>query len=316
MKRYFLCLLLALLLPCMVVPASATGAYDDEINDNVSIMSGDLNDLLSFFKYVGDDSPYVLWDANGDGVLEEWPITEFQDQLIFVYEYCNLWLSDILYSFYDYFFTTNQTYSCYRIVYSSTSGLGLNTLTVRGTGFQRDLDNVWSMVVYGLYSGFKYIHSAIVSVGDTLTNLANYFSVADETIWKYDYSYTSDGFYVEFNEVPVTSFVADLKDLIDPIESLLYEFLRGDFSHNSDIRDEVSTDQTEASEILDVLDDVTKPDEGELEDLADISGYVDSSDVTALADVFKPLFESAVFLPCIMLNLTFMLVGYVLFGKR
>lgn len=328
MKRYFAWIfVLILLIPCLTIPASATGAYDENISENIETISGDIYDwfVIWYDYFVDKEYGFTLEDPDGDGVYSEIPRTNFEMDLISIYDYCTEWVWD----FYDYFFTADQTFVTMGYTFNSSTGtIATATRSITGTGFQRDLNDVHYNIVNGLFHGFKALSTWLSSVfnilnnylpgiSTKLNNLLNYFTVADETIIKHEYSYNSEnGYDVQFQQVSVTSFIADLHVLISPLENLLFAIFGGDYSQNSDIDDEVIADQTEASEILDILDDVTKPDQGELEDLADISGYVDSSDVSALSDVFKPLFESAVFLPCIMLNLTFMLVGYVLFGKR
>ena len=258
MKRYFiLCLLLALLLPCMVVPASATtqGVIDaiEDLQAGLGTSQRDIVDLLTSI----DEWIYECYTQLADiastvygSIYENYcvPLLELMSPLSDSVTNIKNTLGNI----YKYFFTKNTSVKYY---YIGVSGGKLNLLyngPATVTGFQADLVGLEN----GLYSGFYRALDAI------------------------------------------------------------YQLLLGDTSISDAVQDEVNQDSTEASEYLDIIDDVTKPDEGELENLADISGYVDSSDVTALADVFKPLFESAVFLPCIMLNLTFMLVGYVLFGKR
>lgn len=100
------------------------------------------------------------------------------------------------------------------------------------------------------------------------------------------------------------------------IEDLLELSLTGDGSVGSDIQDDQDEARQEATEQLEIIDSVTKPPPEELDELADISGYVDPSGVGVLATTLSPLFESNVFKPIIMLSLTFMLISYVLFGKR
>lgn len=100
------------------------------------------------------------------------------------------------------------------------------------------------------------------------------------------------------------------------IEFYIRQFLTGDTTVSEPVQDQVNQDSTEASEYLDIMGDVTKPDEGELEDISDISDYVDTGDVGVLADAYAPIFQNATFLAMTMLSLTFALIAFTLYGKR
>lgn len=80
--------------------------------------------------------------------------------------------------------------------------------------------------------------------------------------------------------------------------------------------DDLNDAQSEATEQMEIIDSVTKPPAADLDQIGDISDLVDSSGVGVLSTTLSPLFESNVFKPIIMLSLTFMLISYVLFGKR
>lgn len=105
--------------------------------------------------------------------------------------------------------------------------------------------------------------------------------------------------------------------------SLIYNMLKEIIMSDSDgqssadkVQDDMAADSTEASEYLDIMDDVTKPDESELDNISDVSDYVDSGDVGVLADAYAPIFENATFLAMVMLSMTFALVAFTLYGKR
>lgn len=287
MKRYLiLCLLLSLLIPCMVIPASASSWSNSDIEDiigSVQTIEADLYDWFEQWYAYFFEATEKVNDVSGAEAL----VTPFKYDLIQVQMYVWSWISDVFDSI------NSKVSSIYSILNSN-----FPDLMAYMDSFKTRLTNIAYFVEY--YP----------------KQIAHYFTYEEVRIYRYSYKFTADGLEVSFDPVNVTGFIADLDELFEPIRSFFVALLQGDYIYNSEINEEVNADQTEASEILDILDDVTKPDEGELEDIADISGYVDSGDVTALAEVFKPLFESAVFLPCIMLNLTFMLVGYVLFGKR
>ena len=100
------------------------------------------------------------------------------------------------------------------------------------------------------------------------------------------------------------------------IDTLFQSLVKGDKVDENLMNQDIEDAQQEATEQLDIIDSVTKPAPEELDDIADISDYVDSGGVGILSATLSPLFESDVFKPIIMLSLTFMLISYVLFGKR
>lgn len=245
MRRYFaLILLLTLLLPCLVVPASATtqGVIDaiEDLQAGLGESQRDIVDLLTSI----DDWIYQC-------------LVELQDISTTLYtsiyeNYCVPMLSRLKVVT-DFFGIKSYTIPYYKIVSVSTGG------------FRTQL----------YYSGSG--------------TLLEYF-FAEQT--------------------------NSLLEGLATVMNVVYDFLIGDTTVSDSIQDEVDADSTEASEMLDVMDDVTKPDIGELEDLSDISDYVNAGDVSVLAACLSPFFQSAIFLPCIMLSLIFMLVAYVLYGKR
>ena len=267
MKRYLiLCLLLALLIPILVMPAAAS-EYQ-ALTDILSTVSNWWYTWSDYFIVEG-----TFWRELGRVLTNTFTTVD----------YCLERLD-------GYFLDEDP--SC---------GAGLDydndgEIDFYYTVFMQDL-----LVVLDVALGPWYDHWTQFIAG-----VSSYMSTVSSRLSTIVNTYLS----------PIKTYTSDIKMYVESIYEEFMGFLEGGTSVSGEVEDQVSTDQTEASEFLDVLDDVTKPDEGELEEIADISGYVDLGDVSALSDVLKPLFESSVFLPCIMLNLTFMLVGYVLFGKR
>ena len=318
MRRY-LALILALifLLPCLIVPASATmltGDYDALISSNVYNIYSRLQQFETNFS-----SFWAQWSAFFiDG---QW-LTDLSGLLAGFGEAFITPVSDWLAEIDAYFLEDTELF-----VYWDRDGDGEAEIDYV-TGFEDDL--------IGL---FVYCRDVLFGEG---WEFYDYFFVEDDTAIRYSYYTTNSGMGMRPETITgLTGFQADLTTLggdviygvyngfyrivgilstelsyLNTIKSNVSSILSGDSETSSAVQDEVSQDVTEASEYLDIMDDVTKPDESELEDLSDISGYVDAGDVSTFSAVFAPLFQSAVFLPVIMLNLTFMLIAYVLFGKR
>lgn len=318
MRRY-LALILALifLLPCLIVPASATmltGDYDALISSNVYNIYSRLQQFETNFS-----SFWAQWSAFfTDG---QW-LTDLSGLLAGFGEAFISPVSDLLGEIDAYFLEDTELF-----VYWDRDGDGEAEIDYV-TGFEDDLIAL-----------FVYCRDVLFGEG---WEFYDYFFVEDDTAIRYSYYNTNSGIGMRPETITgLTGFQADLTTLggdviygvyngfyrivailstassyLKTISSNVSSILSGDSETSSAVQDEVSQDVTEASEYLDIMDDVTKPDESELEDLSDISGYVDAGDVSTFSAVFAPLFQSAVFLPVIMLNLTFMLIAYVLFGKR
>ena len=117
--------------------------------------------------------------------------------------------------------------------------------------------------------------------------------------------------------------------LLDSIDSSLsriygvvYDLVRGEPANligptydSGSFENDISDDVTEATEILDIMEDVTKPKEEDLEDLGDISDLVNDSDIDGFADVFAPFMESPTLSTVLTLSFTFAIIAYVLYGK-
>lgn len=251
MKRYFsLILCFVLLIPCLVVPASATTqGVIDAIDDLAAGLGTSQSDIVDWLAEIFDQIDITTQNVV-DAVLDsrdliEVYLKEMTDTLL-------VNISSYLKSIKDYFYV-NMGQTQVNTLFIGSSGPTMGTKLVSSTSaFTQDLIYVYNQFVQVFYVGFKSVYDALI-VDSTLSDA---------------------------------------------------------------VEEQVNQDATEASEYLDIMDDVTKPDVGELEDLSDISGYVNAGDVSVLAACLSPFFQSVIFLPCIMLSLIFMLVAYVLYGKR
>lgn len=181
----------------------------------------------------------------------------------------------------------------------------------------------WSTYYYE--EAIESIKSGIAAMKTNLSNIYSYFFVPNQKTLYYKIALTNGQLVIQQDgpQQSVTGMQRDLSTIATDIMygfvtslNSFYRLLLGDPTVSDPIEDEVDQDATEASEYLDIMDDVTQPEISELEDLSDISGYVNPGDVSTLAACLAPFFQSVVFLPCLMLSLIFMLVSYVLYGKR
>lgn len=192
MRRYLsLILVLSLLLPCLVVPASATtaGVIDaiEDLAEGLGTSQGDIVELLTSI----DEWIYECYSSLTEISNSVWLILE---------EYCT--------PMYDYFFTPNQTATQYMIV-KAASGYALISATVTTTGFQCDL-------VYSVTNGLTKIEYYIRQffTGDT--------TVSDEVEDQVNQDSTEASEYLDIMDdvtKPDEGELDDISDVSDYIDS-------------------------------------------------------------------------------------------------
>lgn len=288
MKRYLiLCVLLIFLIPCMVVPASASQWTSDDVEEIIGGVQTIGSDLYSWFEqwyaYFLEETEPVNTQSGTD-IL----VTPFRRDLIDVQMYVWSWISGT-------FDSMNTTLT------SIKSGL---------VNIYNRINTYWPQWDTDMYNFGVYLKS----LKDNLDLLKNYFSVADETVYEYSYGYSNGEFVVNFEQVKVTSFVAGLKHLTDPIESALYALLRGSFAPSNKFDDDMTPIETEVDEWIDSME--TAPTinvediETEVDKVTDFE--TDANYLSILSGIFLNEAFLMVFTWCVILAM----LGFILYGKR
>lgn len=101
-----------------------------------------------------------------------------------------------------------------------------------------------------------------------------------------------------------------------PRFNTIISLLRGDSAGSEEMQEGMDSVASEATESLDILDGIRKPDPDDFGSDLEIGNLVDQQPYMKLAACLSPILNGTVFLPVFLMSLTLCLGAYVLFGKR
>lgn len=285
MKRYLvLCVLLIFLIPCITVPASASQWGSDDVEDIIGSVQTIESDLYSWFEqwyaYFLEATESV-YDVSGAETF----VTPFKYDLIQVQMYVWSWTSSI-----------------FDTISSNVSSLKSQVTTYfpKWEGYFTQMNQRLQTIAYWV----EYYPSKI----------AHYFSYKEHEMWKYTYQFSNGEFVVNMEKVVVSQFIADLYEIIEPLQTLLVGIVQGDYEPPNEFHDDMAPIETEVDEWIDSME--TAPTinvediETEVDKVTDFE--TDANYLSILSGIFLNEAFLMMFTWCVILAM----LGFILYGKR
>ena len=278
MKRYLiLCVLLTLLLPCMVVPASASQWTSDDVEEIIGGVQTIGSDLYSWFEqwyaYFLEETEPVNTQSGTD-IL----VTPFRRDLIDVQMYVWSWISGVFDTI------SNRLSSIYSILNSN---------------FPTLMEHIDLIRYYTYYYPNK---------------LAHYFTYKEVEITRYTYEFKDGEMWVYFEPVLVTGLIADLDELFEPIRSFFLALLQGDHAPSNKFEDDMIPIETEVDEWIDSMETAPTINVDDIETEVDkVTDFeTDANYLSILSGIFLNEAFLMMFTWCVILAM----LGFILYGKR
>lgn len=278
MKRYLiLCVLLIFLIPCMVVPASASQWTSDDVEEIIGGVQTIGSDLYSWFEqwyaYFLEETEPVNTQSGTD-IL----VTPFRRDLIDVQMYVWSWISGTFDSI------NNKVSSIYSAINTNFSDL--------------------KTYLEWYKSNLPYYPSKI----------AYYLSYKTEEILRYTYEFKDGEMWVYFDPVMVTPLVADLDELFEPIRSFFVTLLIGNNVPSNKFDDDMIPIETEVDDWIDSMETAPTINVDDIETEVDkVTDFeTDANYLSILSDIFLNEAFLMLFTWCVILAM----LGFILYGKR
>lgn len=312
MKRILALFLCLLLLPALVVPASATSLTTDiphvgllpaetgPPEETVTDETIPIVDTLPAADPPEEDSgdsysasvPDDIWDtSNVENLLDD--IKGYLQEI---------WVS-VEYTMEPYFSAVLEHWGLLQNWLSLIADNLVNTVGV-------SLTNIYSTLADLAVSVKGQLDSIVLHLSVYFPEVIRTMSFWGQALWD-----SISGFAKDFTDWVVKRWdyvTNEMLKYLDEIKGYLSRLVKGDTDKSQDFEDNIDGIETEASEALDELDKVNKPDPGDIDtDIGDITG--------GDSDLYAPLrhiLESPLFIEVSVMCLTLALVSYVLYGKR